>query len=258
MKELIPISDHNGRKAVDARLLHAFLESKREFATWIKDRIRKYGFVENQDYVVFDEIVNNPSGGRPLTEYALTLDCAKELSMVEGNAKGKQARQYFIACEQELRQITAPQSEDELLLMAMNTLAKRVETQKVQLRLAENTIREQAPKVEYHDRVLQSDGLIATNVIAKELGMSAVMLNRKLHEMGIIYNSAGTWVLYHKYQDKGYTDTKTTPYLDSLGRERTSIHTYWTERGRKFIHELLTIEVVTYQPANKYEKEFYN
>ena len=106
MDELIPISEHNGKRAVNARHLHSFLESKREFATWIKDRISKYGFIENQDYAVFDEFVKNPSGGRPLTEYALSVSCAKEISMVEGNSKGKQARQYFIACEEKFKAVS--------------------------------------------------------------------------------------------------------------------------------------------------------
>ena len=100
MKELIRITEQKGKKAVSARELHAFLESKQEFTNWIKYRIAQYGFVENQDYVVFDNFIKNPSGGRPLTEYALTVNMAKELSMVEGNDKGKQARRYFIDCEQ--------------------------------------------------------------------------------------------------------------------------------------------------------------
>ena len=80
--------------------MHAFGESNRQFGNWIQERIEKYGFIENQDYEVFNNFVKNPSGGRPLTEYALTVNMAKELSMVEGNAKGKQARRYFIACEE--------------------------------------------------------------------------------------------------------------------------------------------------------------
>jgi len=100
MKELIRITEQNGKKAVSARELHAFGESNRQFGNWIQERIEKYGFIENQDYEVFNNFVKNPSGGRPLTEYALTVNMAKELSMVEGNAKGKQARRYFIACEE--------------------------------------------------------------------------------------------------------------------------------------------------------------
>lgn len=101
---LIPINDNNGKKAVNARDLHAFLESKRDFSNWIKDRIDKYDLVENVDYVVFNKFGENPNGGRPQIEYALTIDAAKELSMVEGNEKGKQARRYFIACEKKLNE----------------------------------------------------------------------------------------------------------------------------------------------------------
>jgi len=105
MEELIKISrtDH-GRDVVSARDLHAFLESRQHFMDWIKNRIEKYGFVENEDFKVFHNLMKNPNGGRPLTEYSLTLDCAKELSMVEGNEKGKQARRYFIECERRLRE----------------------------------------------------------------------------------------------------------------------------------------------------------
>lgn len=99
MEALIPIHDHNGQKAVSARELHSFLESKKDFSDWIKHRITKYGLVENQDYVSFTQKVEREIGGSTRIEYALTIDAAKELSMVEGNAKGKQARQYFIECE---------------------------------------------------------------------------------------------------------------------------------------------------------------
>ncbi len=67
--------------AVNARELHAFLEVGKDFSTWMKDRIAQYGFVEDQDFVVFPEIGENPTGGRPSKEYALTLDMAKELAI---------------------------------------------------------------------------------------------------------------------------------------------------------------------------------
>ena len=72
----------NAVETVSARELHEFLESKQDFSTWIKNRIEKYEFVENQDFVTFSE---NSEKGRPRLEYALTLDMAKELSMVERN-----------------------------------------------------------------------------------------------------------------------------------------------------------------------------
>lgn len=96
-----------------------------------------------------------------------------------------------------------------------------------------------APKVQYHDQVLQSTELIPINVIAKELGLSAVTLNKILNSLSVIYRSGETWVLYSRFQSRGYTGTKTTTYTDSLGNTRTSIHTYWTEKGRQFIHEVI-------------------
>lgn len=84
---------------VDARLLHSFLEVANHFREWIKDRIADYGFQENQDYLSFAEKSAKPQGGRPTIEYHITIDMAKELSMVERNDKGKQARRYFIEME---------------------------------------------------------------------------------------------------------------------------------------------------------------
>lgn len=85
----------------DARTLHAFLEVGKDFTTWIKDRIQKYQFVENQDFAEFSPDLGkiHRGRGRPSSDYHLTLDMAKELSMVENNEKGRQARRYFIECE---------------------------------------------------------------------------------------------------------------------------------------------------------------
>ncbi|WP_375608667.1 MULTISPECIES: antA/AntB antirepressor family protein [unclassified Bartonella] len=107
MNTLIKISEQAvGQEiiqTVNARELHVFLEVKRDFSNWIKDRINKYSFLKNQDYIVFANFGENLQGGRPSTEYHLTLDMAKELSMVERNEKGRQARRYFIECEKKLR-----------------------------------------------------------------------------------------------------------------------------------------------------------
>ncbi len=93
---------------VDARQLHEFLESKQDFSVWIKSRIRKYGFLENDDYLLHKIVEQVPHQGGVRTtariDYHLTLNMAKELAMVERSEKGRQARQYFIACERQLRE----------------------------------------------------------------------------------------------------------------------------------------------------------
>jgi anti-repressor protein len=108
MNELIKITEQNGKKAVNARELHAFLESRQDFSNWIKYRIVQYDFVENVDYVLLDKFIEQKGrGGHNRVEYALTVNMAKELSMVEGNEKGKQARRYFIECEERLSTLPA-------------------------------------------------------------------------------------------------------------------------------------------------------
>ena len=75
----------------------------RDYSNWIKDRISKYDFKENQDFIVFANSGENPQGGRPTIEYALSLDMAKEVCMVENNEKGRIARRYFIEVEKRYR-----------------------------------------------------------------------------------------------------------------------------------------------------------
>lgn len=235
MGELIKITDQNGKRAVSARELYAFLESKRQFSDWIKDRIEKYGFVENQDFETFSQ--NRESGGR-LIEYALTIDCAKEIAMVEGNEKGKQARQYFIECEKIAKNPIQNISRKDLAMMVLESEREKERLQ-IQNQMQTDELKKQAPKVEYFNEVLQSESTYNTNQVAKEIGMSAVSLNRLLQDKKIQYKQNGTWLLYHKYQNKGYTKTKTHSFTDSNGVTQTSMQTVWTEAGRLFIHSLM-------------------
>lgn len=90
------------------------------------------------------------------------------------------------------------------------------------------------PKAIYHDIVLQSPKAIPISIIAKDYGMSAFAFNRLLHELGVQYRLASTWLLYKEHCNKGYTVSKTY----QMGGEVT-IHTQWTQQGRRFIYDLL-------------------
>ena len=100
--------DGNTVETVSARELHSFLESRQDFSTWIKNRIEKYEFVENADYLLHKFMEQTPSGAKHKTDYYVSVGMAKELAMVENNDKGKQARKYFIECE---KQLNAQQSQ---------------------------------------------------------------------------------------------------------------------------------------------------
>ncbi len=124
------------------------------------------------------------------------------------------------------------QMEEPMPVIASNILVNKVGE-------LEGLMNEESRKAVYHDAVLQSQTLIPTTVIAKELGMSAVALNKLLRAKEIIYKTDTHWLLYAPYQGKGYTGTKTALYIDSQGKYQTNIHTYWTEKGREFIHEVI-------------------
>lgn len=103
MKELVKINTNkHGKKLVSARELRDFLEVKTDFSNWCK-RMFDYGMVDGKDYLLVKIGEQDSHGGSNKTDYALTVNCAKEISMIQRTDKGKQARQYFIECEKQLR-----------------------------------------------------------------------------------------------------------------------------------------------------------
>ena len=240
MNELIKITEHNGNQAVSARDLHKFLEITERFSTWF-ERMLQYGFVENQDFTSAKSftLVNN-GAQREIDDYALTIDCAKEISMIQRSKKGKEAREYFIECEKQLRsgKFALPTTYKEALQSLLIEVEAKERLQ-AQNELQAKELEKQAPKVAYYDEVLTSQSTYNANQIAKELGMSAVTLNKKLHELKVQYKQGGQWLLYHPHQNKGYTKTVTYTYTDSKGVTCTNSSTVWTEKGRAFIHSIL-------------------
>lgn len=134
-------------------------------------------------------------------------------------------------------------NEDEAIYNAMNILQKRLEASKQNIQMLESKVELQeekikylVPKAQYTDDVLQSTSTFTTTQIAKDLGMSAQALNQKLKDMKIQFFQSGQWFLTHRYQDKGYTDMRITPYFDTkTGEPKTSQSMVWTEKGRQFI-----------------------
>ena len=99
---------------------------------------------------------------------------------------------------------------------------------------------EMKPKASYYDVVLNSPDLVSITEIAKDYGWSAQKMNEYLHVHGIQFKQGGRiWILYQKYAEMGLTSTKTHTYPDNNGTIHTKVHTYWTQKGRLFIYDLL-------------------
>lgn len=140
--ELIKIAkDDNGNSVVSGRDLHDFLEVQTKYLDWF-NRMIEYGFTENVDFSTINELSQKKEGSRfvkrNIVNHALTLDMAKEISMIQRTEKGKQARQYFIEVEKEYKkqinesQFRLPTNLDEMTLMLSNVMQgqdKKIEEQ---------------------------------------------------------------------------------------------------------------------------------
>ena len=131
-----------------------------------------------------------------------------------------------------LTEYSAVKKENETLKMKAVEQKEVIETQNHQITLMK-------PKATYYDLVLQTKNAVNITTIAKDYGLSAVTLNKKLHDYGVQYKQGGTWLLYQQYADMGYTKTRTGVYTNKAGEEYASVHTQWTQKGRMFIYEIL-------------------
>lgn len=139
--DLIKVNQTANGMKVDGRELHEFLEVGRDFSTWFKDKVEKYGFVQGED---FSPVSGKTSeGGRPRIEYELSIDMAKEICMVENNERGKQARRYFIECERRAKGLNLEALSPQLqLLIQMEQRTLQLEAQQQENAQAIATIKE--------------------------------------------------------------------------------------------------------------------
>lgn len=131
-----------------------------------------------------------------------------------------------------------PKSLPEALRLAAD-LAEKNETLLLEGKKKDQIIGELKPRADYTDRILKNKGLVTITQIAKDYGMSAQEMNDILHRLGVQYKQSGQWLLYRRYQAKGYTHSQTIPIVRSDGRDDVKMNTKWTQKGRLFIYDLL-------------------
>ena len=224
MNKLIKINTEN---LVDGRSLHEFLQVETPFKKWI-DRMLEYGFVEGVDFwTKMSETL--PQGGRPATEYDLTIDMAKEISMIQRTERGKQARLYFIECEKKAKvmPITYRQIDEPSAQRAKASLLN-AETRQARL------IYEIASRSE-NRAYRQAGEAIAINMLAgKPLLDMPLAEQRANHELGYFcqfIGKAATWasVLGKKLKQAGIKKTAETGVykvaMDKANNQRDTF--YW-------------------------------
>lgn len=202
--ELLPIYENESKeKLVNARELHEKLESKQEFANWIKNRIKKYGFVENTDFLKHDNFIKVGNLKRPQIDYYLTIDMAKELAMVENNEIGRKTRRYFVEVEKRYRTIVeTPQNIFDFMRLAIDQIeANEKEIQNIKLLSEKNStqIKEIQSKI---DVVIKKEYCLASD-IAEQLQLYSESGLPHSNLIGAIARQLGYKTSYkHYYEDE--------------------------------------------------------
>lgn len=198
------------------------------------------------------QVINGDKGGTWMHE-DVALEFARWL-----------APKFAIWCNDRIKELLSTgvatvSNDDEAIAYAMEVLQKRLQKAqqeiaqkdaeiaqgKAEIELKDTRISEQqkvitesAPKVSYYDETLQSVNTVTTTQIAKEVGMDAAKLNRKLKDAGILFKQSGQWMLKQPYCRWNLASTRTTTFTRSDGSTGTNTYTVWSQRGRRFIHAL--------------------
>lgn len=236
MNELIKIEVKDGQQLVSGRELHEFLEIKTPYTQWF-ERMCEYGFVENTDYILVSQKSesSNITGIKVVQDHLITLNMAKEISMLQRNEKGKQARQYFIKCEE------AWNSPEMILARANQIQSHMIEDYTKKIELLENKVKEDKPKVIFADAVATSQSSILIGDLAKLIKQNGVDTGQKrlfewmreneflIKQKGESYNMPT-----QKSMNLGLFEIKERTVLNPDGSIRTSKTPKVTGKGQQY------------------------
>lgn len=233
MNELIKITQNEkGENAVSARGLHEFLGIETRYNDWFS-RMLEYGFVENQDFIAITQKRVTAQGNETTyQDHIISLDMAKELSMIQRTDKGKQARRYFIECEKQLKQqFRTPSNMIEALQLALEQ-QKQIEAQKLALEKAQ-------PKIKFYDDVTSSSDTVDMATVAKVLNYKGIGRNKLFeilrNEKILMQNNQP----YQKYIDSGYFRQIETKFTQADGNIKIYIKTVVFQKGVEAIRKIL-------------------
>lgn len=226
MNELLKVNYDNERITLSARELHGFLGIGTEFAKWMQ-RMCEYGFSENQDYRVFVKNDDNSKGGRPSTDYEITLDMAKEIAMIQRSDKGKKVRQYFLELE---RRWNSPE--------AVMNRALEYSRKQVKALMEEN--KELKPKALFADAVSSSESSILIGQLAKLIKQNGYDIGQNklfgwLRENGYLIKKGERYNQpTQKSMDLGLFEVKERTITNPDGSTRITLTTKVTGKGQVY------------------------
>lgn len=187
---LIPLTENNGVSAVMGRDLHKFLGVKAHYKDWFP-RMAEYGFEEGQDYVLKIEHTASPAGMKEKRNHIVSLDMAKEISMIQRTDKGKQARQYFIECERQAKAHTPaiPQTYAE----ALREAASQAERAELEQKRADKAEKKAELLNDYKQAIEAGEGITLSDFGRKYFSEEQYMdIFNHLYANGYLIDQRGT------------------------------------------------------------------
>ena len=236
MNELIKIEVRDGQQLVSGRELHDFLEIGTRYDTWMNRIIEKYNFIENKDFIAIAQKRATAQGNETTyVDHLMTLNMAKEISMVSNTEKGKEARVYFIKCEE------AWNSPEMILARANQIQSHMIEDYAKKIEVLENKVKEDKPKVIFADAVATSQSSILIGDLAKLIKQNGVDTGQKrlfnyLRENGFLIKQKGESynMPTQKSMDMGLFEIKERTVLNPDGSIRISKTPKVTGKGQQY------------------------
>lgn len=181
MTELIKVQERDGEQLVSGRELHQFLESSERFSKWW-ERMVGYGFEENKDYTLYQKV--HPQNKQEIIDYLMKISMAKEISMLQRNEKGKEAREYFIKCEE------AWNSDEIVMARAILIQNKKILGYKEKIDILEKKIENDAPRVSFAETIEKASDCLLVREFSKLIATEGIHLGEKK--------------LYRWFREKGF------------------------------------------------------
>ena len=181
MTELIKVQERDGEQLVSGRELHQFLESSERFSKWW-ERMVGYGFEENKDYTLYQKV--HPQNKQEIIDYLMKISMAKEISMLQRNEKGKEARNYFIKCEE------AWNSDEIVMARAILIQNNKILGYKEKIDILEKKIENDAPRVSFAETIEKASDCLLVREFSKLIATEGIHLGEKK--------------LYRWFREKGF------------------------------------------------------
>ncbi len=245
IRELLPVGQSGDlEQTVSSRKLHAFLGVRDGHAHWAFDQVNRAQLIEGKDFLVLGEKPQNPKGGRPSKHYHFTVNAAKHIAMMAGTAKGKEAREYFIACEAELKSLLGAQpqfdpaspSQGHVLAMAHALIRYDVENKALGERIAELE-----PKAVAHDLYAAAETHALVTEVAKLFSVKVDTLTDKLIQLKWAYRNGphGQLIARAWAERDGYVVYKRTTRQRHDGTSyQTGAQLFITAKGIGFLADV--------------------